>query len=456
MRLARFIRANKGSIIAGWERLTETVAPSGDHMGACTLRGHIDKILDLIVTDMEAAQSHLERGETYCREGPGCREKPGIQPKPAAAEAPALLSYDHGFHMRRMIREYGALRTAVVGVWKASHTTMSMEDVDDLTRVDEAVDQALTEAITDYSQKLELSQSLFLGILSHDLRNPLGAISMSAELMTRFGALSTRQIMLNAQMADSSARATEIIDSLLDIARSRLGSGLSIVRQPMDMGLVGGQLVDEMRAIYPNRKFDLEVSGDVTGVWDKVRMGQVFSNLIGNAVQYGFRSAPIKIGVRGTIRDVVVSVHNEGTPIRAEVLGDIFRAFTRAPSTSPTQGNAASTNLGLGLFISNEIVKAQGGEIQVSSSEEDGTVFKIRFPRTREAPGPTSVSPREPFGGYPPSRTGPNPHFTIIFAAVVSGAGSALGYVVARTIQSPWNGLLKWLCRRGACVGNDG
>jgi len=152
----------------------------------------------------------------------------------------------------------------------------------------------------------------------------------------------------------------------------------------MDMGLLAGQLVDEMRAMHPNRKFEHDVSGDVTGLWDKSRIGQALSNLIGNAIQYSFRTSPIRIDVAGTDREVALSVHNYGVPISVDSLGDIFSALTRGQRTNAGQDRPNSANLGLGLFISKEIVAAHDGEIQVSSSEEDGTVFRMTFPRRRD------------------------------------------------------------------------
>ncbi len=374
MRLAHFIRANTIPIVTEWENFAKSMAPAGDHTGSLAIRDHIDQILDFIIADIDSPETDAEQIEKS-------RGQKAEAPYPSAAEVHASLRYDGGFNMDQMVSEYRALRTSVVRLWKASRTSMSMEDVDDLTRFNEAVDQALKESIADYSKKQELARGLFLGILGHDLRNPLSAISTSASLLPRFGTLSTRQVMLQAQIAQSSGRATEIVEKLVDLTHSRLGSGLPIIRMPMSMGLMSHQLVDEMRAIYPQRKFDLEVSGDVVGVWDKARLAQVFSNLIGNAVQYGFRSAPIGIRVEGTPHEVIVSVHNEGDPIRPDMLDQIFHALTRGRPLRALESGTVSANLGLGLFISKEIVTAHGGEIQVSSSQENGTVFRASFPR---------------------------------------------------------------------------
>ncbi|EGF91037.1 histidine kinase-, DNA gyrase B-, and HSP90-like ATPase family protein [Asticcacaulis biprosthecium C19] len=374
MQLVDFIRGNTAPIIADWESYAQSMVPAGDHMGPLAIRDHIHQILDFIVCDIESAQTERQRTDKSHGAGADAHH-------PSAAEIHASLRYDGGFNMAQMVSEYRALRASVTKRWLASAPIITAEHVDALVRFNEAIDQALTESIRDYSQKMDLSRNLFLGILSHDLRNPLGAISMSAQLTLKLGALSETQTILQSQVVDSAHRASEIVDNLLDLTRARLGSGLPIVRQPMDMGHLAHRLVDEMRVLHPKREFALKVTGDLSGDWDKARIGQVFSNLIGNAVQYGFMGTPITIRVEGLAQTVAVSVHNEGVPIASAAQRTIFNALTRAPSTAPTATQSASTNLGLGLYITKEIVEAHGGTIAFTSTETDGTVFRISFPR---------------------------------------------------------------------------
>lgn len=377
MRLASFIRGNAPAIIAEWEAFALTLVPAADHLGPLALRNHIRQILDFVIGDIEAAQTDAEQVEKSHGE-----KQEAIYP--SAAKIHASLRYDGGFDMDQMVSEYRALRASIVKLWRATKPDASEQNMIDLTRFNETIDQALTESIHDYAKKNELSRTLFLGILSHDLRNPLGAISMSAQLTTKIGALSERQVMLQAQIFESSGRAMEIVTNLLDLTRARLGTGLPICRENMDMGYVANQLVDEMRALHPNREFQIKVSGDVAGVWDKARIGQIFSNLLGNAVQYGFRGTPIIVRVEGLPLGVCLTVHNEGVPIAEEKLSYIFSALTRAQSNEDTKSKPVATNLGLGLYISKEIATAHGGTIDVSSTEADGTTFKVFLPRAVE------------------------------------------------------------------------
>jgi signal transduction histidine kinase len=374
MGLAAFIRENKADIVSDWEVFAKSLIPRGTAPTPLALRDHIKEILAFIAYDIETAQTQSEQVEKSHGEKPR-------SPKPTAAEVHASLRHAGGFNLDQMVSEYRALRASVIKLWDASLKDLTRQDFIDQTRFNESIDQALTESIQDYSEKIDLSRNLFLGILSHDLRTPLGAILMSAQLTSAIGKLSDRQDMLQSQIVDSAGRATEIVTRLLDITKARLGTGLPVCRDAMDMGFVSHQLVDEMRAMHPNREIDIEVSGEVEGDWDKARMGQVFSNLIGNAVQYGFSGTPIMVKVHGASKEVVVSVHNEGVPIDPDALPNIFDSLTRGEPV--TEGNPAphTVNLGLGLYITKEIIVAHGGEINVTSSEAEGTTFTAKLPR---------------------------------------------------------------------------
>ena len=203
--------------------------------------------------------------------------------------------------------------------------------------------------------------------------------------MPRIAPLTQKQAILNAQIKESGARINEIISHLLDITKARFGSGLPVLRSHMDMGCVARQLVDEMRTMHPDREFVLGVSGETEGDWDKARIGQVFSNLLGNAVQYSFRDTPINLTLKGRSDDVVLVVHNDGIPIQKDKIPRIFDSLTRATADDEEYTGQGVTNLGLGLYITKEIVTAHGGSLDVASSEKDGTTFTAYFPRKADA-----------------------------------------------------------------------
>jgi signal transduction histidine kinase len=375
MRLASFIRENTEHIVSDWENFAQTLIPAAADMSPLALRNHIEQILAFVVDDIESTQTAPEQ----VKKARG--EKPRVSGH-TAAETHAALRLAGGFNIDQMVSEYRALRASVIKLWCAKEREPSRQDVQDLIRFNESIDQELTESISHYTKKFNHSKDLFLGILSHDLRTPLSAALMSAELVFKIGPLNERQTMLNLQVVDSASRASEIITNLFDLTRARFGSGLPVTRQRMNMGFVSRQVVDEMRAVYPGRVINLEVSGELDGEWDKARIGQVFSNLVGNAAQHGFKDLPIAVTVKGTDAEVILSVHNEGVPIPATVMGRIFDSLTRGDSKEEGKERTETGHLGLGLYITREIVISHGGEIDVKSSEKDGTTFTARFPRS--------------------------------------------------------------------------
>lgn len=385
MRLAAFIRANMNPIATEWEDFAKTLSPAADDMSPLALRDHIREILAFIADDIESHQTDAQQVEKSRGEKPQ-------NAKRSAAEVHASLRHAGGFNMDQMVSEYRALRASVVNLWDAQLSASTRTDIRDLTRFHESIDQALTESISDYSKKIEHSRNLFLGILSHDLRTPISVARMSAELVLRMGeaAMNERQSMLISQVLSSADRATEMIDQLLDLTRVRLGSGVPIIKAPMNLGYVAKQLVDEMRTKHPERIFTLEIAGNTDGEWDKPRIGQVFSNLLGNAVQYSFKESPIAVVVKEEAIDVVLSLHNEGVPIPPDAIGRIFESLVRveAETYSEEQSDVQTSpvNLGLGLYITKEIVAAHGGTIGVTSSEQAGTLFSVHFPRTQKEP----------------------------------------------------------------------
>jgi signal transduction histidine kinase len=227
--------------------------------------------------------------------------------------------------------------------------------------------------MTDISDRIlvEEARERFIGILGHDLRNPLGAIMTSAELLAEAG---LRGMFARAvdRIERSTRRMSAMIDDVLDFARGRLGGGIPIERESCDLARIAGDEVDEMRLAFPGRAILCEATGDLKGEWDADRIEQLLSNLIGNAIQHGVD--PTTVLVRDAGDDVVVSIHNGGPPIPPATLPRLFEPFQHgAPD--------ASDGLGLGLYICSEIVRAHRGTIDVSSSEDAGTTVTVVLPR---------------------------------------------------------------------------
>lgn len=244
---------------------------------------------------------------------------------------------------------------------------------------------ALTEAARlnrELGREAELREYL-LGIVSHDLRNPLAAITMAVKLMLRHGGLAPDDQKRVGRIAGSADRMARMISELLDLTRSRVGGGLEITRDRSDFFLLCRQAVDEAELAHPELQVDFVMEGDGVGAWDASRLGQVLGNLLGNAIQYGAPGAPVSLRAVGA-GDVTLEVHNEGAPIPAELQAHLFEPFHRGPV-----GQRSRQGLGLGLYIASEIVKAHGGALVVRSTEAEGTTFRLTLPR---GPGTPSAA----------------------------------------------------------------
>jgi phosphoserine phosphatase RsbU/P len=216
----------------------------------------------------------------------------------------------------------------------------------------------------------------FVGILGHDLRNPLQAISGNAALLLRYGGLSAPQLKAVQRISHSSDRMARMINDILDFTRTRLGGGYALQRTRFNLHDVLRQVVEELEVAHPLRRFELSVEGDGWGEWDQGRLAQAASNLVGNAAQYSPEDSPVRVLVCDAGGGVRVEVHNGGVPIPPERLPHIFDPFVRGSNAGRVR-----SGLGLGLYITNEIIKAHGGVLEVSSTPREGTRFGWTLPR---------------------------------------------------------------------------
>jgi signal transduction histidine kinase len=193
------------------------------------------------------------------------------------------------------------------------------------------------------------------------------------------GELHEPHLSLTTRISHSATRMNQMVADLLDFTRIRLGAGVPIVREPMDLAKEASNAIDEIVAAHPESVLKLNVSGDVSGQWDCGRVGQMISNLLGNAVQHGTPKSTISITVRGETSDVVLQIHNHGPAIVTSDPAALFSPFKRIQAG--TSVDTASNSLGLGLYIVERIVAAHCGTIDVKSSSDAGTFFTVRLPR---------------------------------------------------------------------------
>ncbi|WP_233261476.1 GAF domain-containing protein [Vitiosangium sp. GDMCC 1.1324] len=227
----------------------------------------------------------------------------------------------------------------------------------------------------------------FMSIVSHDLRNPLNAILLSANAMLRLEDLGGRQVKGVRRIITSAERMKRMISDLLDFARGRLGGGIPISPREVDLGVLCREVVDELEAGRPGREVKLEVEGDLRGEWDADRLTQLCINLGKNALDYSPEETWVRFALGVENGFVRLEVHNEGPPIPSERLGSIFEPFRRY--TGEDQSPSPTAGLGLGLYIVEQIVRAHGGTVSVWSTQKEGTTFTVRLPRSPVGPGAT-------------------------------------------------------------------
>jgi signal transduction histidine kinase len=218
-------------------------------------------------------------------------------------------------------------------------------------------------------------QRLTLGVVGHDLRSPLQAIKMATEVLLRRGDLNDAQADSVRRIARSADRIAGIVRDLLDYTRARQGETLQVEREELNLDDVCRLVVLEMQSAHPDREIAFDSSGDLLGAWDPVRVGQVLSNLLSNALEHGAPTSPVRVSLTADKAAANITVFNEGPQIPLEARTFIFEPYRRADGSHRT-----GRGLGLGLFIVREIARAHGGEVTVKS-DDAGTSFVVRLPR---------------------------------------------------------------------------
>lgn len=217
---------------------------------------------------------------------------------------------------------------------------------------------------------------MFVGILGHDLRNPLMAITAAAGLISRRSSESLQLSRPLGRILTSADRMSRMIDQILDFTRLRLGKGFHLECRQADLGELLRAVVDELDTLDERGLVEVECVGDTTGCWDADRLSQLASNLVGNALQHRLPDSPVRIRIDGSSPErITFRVQNHGS-VPPELLPALFEPFRDNGRKS-----AQSSGLGLGLFISRQIVEAHGGTIGVTSAEVPGTSFTVELPR---------------------------------------------------------------------------
>ena len=248
-------------------------------------------------------------------------------------------------------------------------------DAADAARRQSEVLEAATQRLLETERETAQLREQFIAVLGHDLRNPLAAISSGISLLAK-DAAGERGPRLLALMRGSVLRMSALIDNVLDFARGRLGGGISLSRQPVALTPVLEQVVAELRGIAPDREIVADLDLPEAIDCDATRIGQLLSNLVGNAITHGAQGRPVRVqaAVSGDVMELWVA--NGGSPIPPEAMDRLFHPFFRGEVRPSQQG------LGLGLHIASEIAQAHGGTLTVASDASE-TRLTFRMPLAR-------------------------------------------------------------------------
>ena len=372
IRLSDFILQNMEPILEQWEDFAKTINPPALTMDSGSLRDHAQLMLQTFAIDLTTKQTDEQQAEKSKNQAP-------LILQITAAEVHAEERLKSGFTIGQLFSEYRALRASVLHLWDKNSNDSLATDQADMTRFNEAVDQAIAESVAHYSKLLKTSQDMFLAILGHDLRNPLSTTIMSSMILMRYDDASDKVKSIAARIYTSSQRMNRLITDLMDYTRNQLGTKLPVSLAPTNLAKVCTDIIDELRIAHPERSILLEMNGLFDGNWDEQRIAQVFSNLLGNAIQHGNTSTPIEVILTSSQNSVVIKIINQGKPIPDSKIQHIFEPLVRLEENENAD-YSQKTSLGLGLYIAREIVLAHNGTLNVTSSDAKGTAFEISLP----------------------------------------------------------------------------
>ncbi|MDB5892245.1 MAG: putative two-component sensor histidine kinase [Polaromonas sp.] len=374
MKLADFITANIEEILVEWDGFAKSIFPVEPAATDLMLRDHAREILEELALDIETNQTDQEQTEKS-------KGQPADEvDRRSAAGVHGSLRHGSGFTLIQLTSEYRALRATVFRLWMPQMEPATHDVLADMTRFNEAIDQALAESVLTYSETADRTRDTFLAILGHDLRSPLFTVSMAGSYFSRLASSNDTTRAMGARVSRSAANMSAMINDLLEYARVQLGGLIPLMPTLQDAHQICFAAMEDAQAGHPDCLFMLESSGDTYGYFDEHRLQQVFSNLLNNAAQYRSATDPVTITVRGEGTEIVVHVRNMGPVIPEQSLQAIFDPLVQL---SPKQGQngAPAGSIGLGLFIAREITVAHGGIVSADSSKESGTVFTVTLPR---------------------------------------------------------------------------
>jgi signal transduction histidine kinase len=368
MRLAEFLETAHVSILEAAVAFARTMPVLKD-IKEHVLRDHLPEILNVISADLRTPQSRTES----ILKSQGNAAPSSSQ---TSAQTHGLMRAKVGLSIEQLVAEFRALRSSVLRLWGEAYAP-GPNTIEDISRFNEAIDQATAESVHFYAEERERWRNLFLGVLGHDLRGPLNALSLTIQMICLDDGEPTERTRL---LMRGVTRMTLLLDSLLEYSSTNLGVGMTLQRTRADLGKECAEEIELLRAAHPTARIGYEVSGDVDGgFFDVSKVREALTNLVSNAVKHGTGSEPTVVKVEGDEQSVRISVENAGD-IPSEEIDMLFEPLYQRSTPSV---HTDRTHLGLGLFIVRQIARAHGGE--ASGTCNDGRVrFVIELPKAAD------------------------------------------------------------------------
>ena len=378
MQLNLFIEQHMDDILAEWVAFARTLDSAVEEMTLMQLRDHAEAMLRSIALDIGSRQSSKEQYDKSRGNAPA--EAVGS----TAASVHGTQRHQSHFSLLHLSAEFRALRATVLRLWLPRVSTLSPDTIRDMIRFNEAIDQALAESIVSYSARSDHTRELFLAILGHDLRAPLATLTASGTLLARAGLPEAELQKISARVRRSASIMSSMVNDLLGYTRIELGSGMPMTLTRTDMGTVCRSAIEDAHSTFPDSRFELSSEGELSGLYDGVRMHQLFTNLFVNAAKHGAAGEPVQVRVLGEADAIRVEVHNRGREIPRSAWREIFQPLVQLSGDATAEHTDSQMSLGLGLYVAREIATSHGGAIEVHSTPQDGTTFTVRLPRPQK------------------------------------------------------------------------
>lgn len=373
--LAAFILANIESILQGCEAVAGSLLPAVA-LSRQPLREHARDILLAVAAEIEGLPSPRSGAENSKVRSADSARGLGL-----AGEQHAVPRAADPLNCEELIAAYRAVRGSVLRRW-AAHNPDGAGRPAEIALFNEAIDEALAASVRIGSNEQDEARTVALGVLAHDLRNPMHVALLGASYILLDPTANVKCIQSAARIKTSLLRCDLLVSDLIDYACFNLGQRMPMNARDCTMQSLCAATVDEVEAANPGRFIDQRYVGELSGCWDPARITQLVGNLLGNALKHGDEHTPVRLTATGAGDTVTVKIHNQGAPIPADLHATLFDPlYLRGDASGRVPQGSSGLGLGLGLYICREIALAHGGDVAVTSSSACGTSFTVTLPR---------------------------------------------------------------------------